>query len=33
MEQKTLTLKSYDYKKSMPIYKASIVDLTLVAIH
>ena len=33
MEQKTFTLKSYDYKKSMPIYKASIVDLTLVAIH
>ncbi len=33
MEQKTFTLKSYDYKKGMPIYKASIVDLTLVAMH
>ena len=29
----TFTLKSYDYKRGMPIYKASIVDLTLVAMH
>lgn len=30
--QKTFAIKSYDYKKGIPAYKASIVDLTLVAI-
>ena len=31
MEQ-TLTLRTYEYKKNMPIYKASVVDLTLISI-